>query len=313
METSKKTEDQLIDDIFNIFCQFNEEESSDRNKVYLARFTEAIFYWCKILSKDEVVKIGEEIYKISKRIINKEGKLKIPKDKPGFIKYIKTSLNHSYFRMKQSEKELIHIPKGKKQKLKEIDDTIIMHEHMQGRNLSENEKIRIIAIWFNIPEDKAYSYFDIKNKINISPIYVEFSGETVDISEFNKNIRVPYSYEDSGIIERNYLNKDTAKIICTAVDAVLNGKQRRTREPSRALFTLHCFENVKDYGNIIQVLNKNILNMLKTKKLNQYEIYTMYHPHVNEKSASVRSSEMLKAFLADLEKHLKENNPEIFP
>ena len=89
-------------------------------------------------------------------------------------------------------------------------------------------------------------------------------------------------------------------------------KQQRTKEIYRALFTLHCLNEVKNYEGLLPVLASEIVEgWKKGKKPTQKEIYLKHHPDVANDSAETRGSTMSKAFIKDLYAAIKEKHPEI--
>jgi hypothetical protein len=98
-------------------------------------------------------------------------------------------------------------------------------------------------------------------------------------------------------------------IIREAVKSLLTKKQKRSRDCYRALFTLHCIENYKDFEELYPVLDKNVLETCKDgKNPNQYKIYQKYHPKAQKSSAEAMASTNLKEFLKDIETYLKEKS-----
>ena len=137
MVITKKSEEQIKDDIFNLFSQCRSETSPNRKPVLSSQLSENIFIWCRdFVFKNEAENMGEEIFKFSMRITKEDSKANIPMEKDGFLKYIYTSLKREkagYYR---------------KYKSREAEDAIRMKECFLGRKLTEDESSQLISIWF---------------------------------------------------------------------------------------------------------------------------------------------------------------------
>jgi len=285
-----KPEEQLKADIFNIYSKCREEQSSDRRQVYVLQLCDFIFRWCtsyNIVSEAE--EMGLEIFNAVKRIAEKT--LNEEKD---FFSYLVTSLKNA--KVEYHRKDISNINKLPRV-VKEIEKFISLQENNAGRMLSEEEKIECISKWFNKTKKKAKECLQkIENKNVVS--LTTFDDEEKDI---------PDSYNEP---ESMFFSKINTPDFRKAVETVLQSKQERTRECYRALFTAYCIDNSIDFEGAASVLNAEIFEkyLKDGKKLDQYEVYKMYHPEVKKDGAGVRASEMLKTFLNDLKTAIKEKN-----
>jgi hypothetical protein len=163
---------------------------------------------------------------------------------------------------------------------KNQDNLVRMKESHLGRKLTEYEKISFINKWY-----------DYENAMKISG--TSLTGA--------KNDESPST---------GYLNSANTTVILEAIKTVIGKKQERSRACYKALLTLHCIDNIDLYpvldSQIIEACQQNI------EKPKQYEIYQKHHPEASKGGSEAMASKNLKELLSDLEKYLKEKNPEIF-
>jgi len=304
-------EEQLKDRIFSIYSEFKNEEASDRRfDVHFSQLCEQIYIWCRDFRfKGTIDIMGKEIAEVSNTIIKKDEFLL---DKDGFFKYLSVSLGkkrNAYYR-KFDEKKITTISKENKRKLSHVRDFIEMCEHEMGRELSFGEKIKCASDWF-----KSWDYISLIKLLNNrrSSSAKNEDGKLIDIID---NTEDPLIGEKIAIdpLDECISNAD-AKTICNAVEYVLEQKQDRSRDCYKAIFTLFCVKNIRDYSGLLESLNEEIVTSCtrNTVDLNQYEIYLNYHPKATPASAEASASKMLIDFKKDLEVYLRENNPEVFP
>ena len=163
---------------------------------------------------------------------------------------------------------------------KNQDDLIRMKERQLDRKLTEDEKLTFVSKWY-----------DYDNAMKL--IGTSITGAINDES--------PHT---------DYMISTDTTIIIEAINSVLTKKQDRSRDCYRALLTLHCIDNVDLYPVLDnQIIEKCKQNSVKPK---QYEIYQQYHPEASKNGSGAMAAKNLKELLSDLEKYLKENNPEIF-
>ena len=245
--------------------------------------------------------MGLEITRVANRFIKNENISKIPKDKDGFFKYLTASINKEKagFYREYNENDTIKIPKDKKRKLREVEDFVRMKESQLGRKLTNDECIQSIYKWF-----KKQEYVDLLNLINVGSIsYTSSDGnDSIDALNFiNTHSLDPLD---------EYILKTDLETVLEAVKSVLGKKQERARDCYRALFTLYCIENYKDFEKLYPVLDSQILeNWQKDgENPNQYEIYQKYHPKAQRSSSEAMASKNISEFLNDIESCLKEKN-----
>jgi len=296
----KRTEEQQKDLIFNTFSEYHCEPTPNRIKSYQI-LCEQIYRWHRDYLNIDADEAGLAIAQVINHFLKEETISKIPKDKDDFFKYLnvsikteKASLNRKY-----GGDDTIKIPKEKKRKLREAEDFIRMTESQLGRKLTNDEIMQGVSKWF-----KKQEYIDLLNSINVGSIsYTGNDGnDEKDILNFIDTTSVNPQDE--------YIKKIDTEAVIEAVKSVLDKKQERSRDCYRALFTLHCIENIKDFEEFAPVLDKNILEVCQKDSENpsQYEIYQKYHPNTQKSSAEAIASKNLREFLNDIETCLKEKN-----
>ena len=299
MKEPKRNEEQQKDYIFDIFSKCHSETASGRLQVYYPTLCEQIYLWYRDYLSIDVDKMGLEITKVINRFIKDENISKIPDDKDSFFKYLNASIKRekNSFYHEYDEESTIKIPKEKKRKLREIDDFIRMKESQFGRKLTNDEKIESISKWF-----KKQEYVNLLNLINVGSISHTSNDGNNEIDILN--------YTDTHSVDPldEYIKKTDMGTVLEAVKFSLAKKQERSRDCYRALFTLYCIENYKDFEKLYPVLDSQILEIWQKsgKNPNQYEIYQKYHPNAQKSSAEAMASKNLSEFLNDIETCLKE-------
>ena len=303
MKEHKRTEEQQKDHIFNIFSKCHSESTSGRLQVYYPELCEQIYLWYRDYLNIDVDKTGLEIVKVINRFVKNVNILNMPNDKDDFFKYLSTSIKRekagSY--REYNEKDTIKIPNTKKRRLREVDDFIRMKESELGRKLSSDEKIQGITKWF-----KKQEYIDLLNVVNIGSISIATDNEKSEIDTLNfKAVSVFNSHISNDPLDE-YILKTDLETVLEAVKSLINKKQERSRDCYRALFTLHCIENYKNFENLYSVLDEQILETWKMEreKPNQYEIYQKFHPNAQKSSAEAMASKIFN----EIETCLKEIN-----
>jgi len=299
VKDSKRTEEQQKDYIFDFFSKCHSETESNRLQVHLSILCEQIYLWYRDYLSIDVDKMGLEITKVVNRFIKNENISKILNDKDGFFKYLNASIKRekaSFYR-EYDEEGAIKIPKEKKRKLREVKDFIRMKESQFGRELTNDEKIQSISKWF-----KKQEYVDLLNLINVGSISHTSNDGNNEIDILN--------YADTHSVDPldEYIKKTNMETVLEAVKSLLDKKQERSRDCYRALFTLYCIENYKNFENLYPVLDSQILEIWQKsgKNPNQYDIYRKYHPNAQKSSAEAMASKNLSEFLNDIETYLIE-------
>ena len=307
MRESGKTEEQQKDCIFNTFLKSQSDSSSSRRQVYYPMLCEQIYKWYRDYRSVDVDSMGLEIVQVINRFVKADTNPNIPSDKEGFFKYLvtalKTAKNSSYRNF--NENEIVKIPREKKKKLKEIWDFIKMKESHLGRELTTQEKRQGIEKWFRNPE-----YLDLLNKKNVGSLTLAKEGDSDGMDPLGKELTPLYNSSAienplNGIISENNMEK-----IAEAVTVILNKKQKRSRDCYKALFTLYCLDNLKDYMKFSAILDQEILESWKksNKIPKQYEIYQKFHPKATKPSAEAMASTNLREFVYEIRSYLKNNN-----
>ena len=301
MKEHKRTEEQQKDYIFDIFSKCHSETASSRLQMHYPNLCKEIYIWYKDYLSIDVDRMGLEIARVINRFVKDETISKIPDDKDGFFKYLTLSIKRESagFYREFNENETIKIPKEKKQKLREVEDFIRMKESQIGRKLSTDEQIQGISKWF-----KKQEYIDLLNVINIGSITPDGNNDNDEIDILN----YATTFSDDPIDD--YIKKTDMETVRKTVKSLIEGKQERSRDCYRALFTLHCIENYKDYEKLYPVLDRQILKTWDKgrKKPKQYEIYQKYHPNAQKSGAEAMASKNLSEFLNDIETCLKDKN-----
>jgi hypothetical protein len=306
-----RTEEQQKDLIYKIFSEWQESMCSDRTQTYFLQLCEQIYKWYRSYRSNEVDDMGPEIADVIDNFMNRDKKLNIPKDKDGFLKYLNTSLKNKrriYLR-KFDENDIIRIPK---KTIKDVEKFIEKKESDAGRTLTTDQRIKIVSEWYNISERKTIEYLKLINKKSVSRLD-SFNNDCEEKNILDsKELKPPYLSNFYEKPESAFFTNFKMANIREAVNSLLDKKREKTRDCYRALFTLYCIRNCKDFEKLYPVLDKSILEAWQKdgKEPNQHEIYQKYHPKVGKKSAEVMASTNLGEFLNDIETYLK---PIIFP
>ena len=190
----------------------------------------------------------------------------------------------------------------------------ILKEDSKANKLKEKDDfIKYLLISLKTGKSEYKRNYEYRNKDDVVRMQESYLG--TKLSEDEKD-NVIIKWFDHEILEEpnvDYLINSNTEIILEAIKTVLDEKQDRSRDCYRALFTLHCMEN-KHTESLFSILDQDIMNHFQKdeKKPTQYEIWRKYHPDALKSSSEVQASKNLNGFLKDLEKYLKEKNPEIF-
>jgi len=187
-----------------------------------------------------------------------------------------------------------------------------MKESQLERKLTNDEQINSISKWFNISEKKTIEYLELINNKYVNGLDSKNNnGEENNILD-SEDLKPTYLSSSYEMPESTFFENFNVSIIREAVMSVLDKKQKRARDCYKALFTLHCIENVKDknFEELYPVLDKSIIEACREngKNPNQYDIYQKYHPNAQKSGAEAMASKNLREFLNDIEAYLKEKN-----
>ena len=302
-----ENEDLLKNEIFDIYSEWLDEPSTDRFIIYYQRLCKQIYLWCKDYLFRKIDDMGEEIAEVTKRIMERKGKSL--SDKKSYFYYLSKALKNerkNFYRNYNSDD--INIKKEMKSRIRASEDVLRMKKSDLGRNLTEDEKIQAISDWHSISIKRA------KNIIKTMDIScIDFSNNSRDKNGNRIDIldSAPKSiYMDSTFINPHdeYLIKTCRKHIQEAIEHSINKKQKRARDCSRALITLHYIENYKNFEGLYPVLDSQILEICQKDDLKPYEIYQKYHPNVQKPGAEAMASKNLNGLIKDIEAYLEEKN-----
>jgi hypothetical protein len=178
------------------------------------------------------------------------------------------------------EQGSIKISREKKRKLREIDDSIRMTESNLGRKLNVNEHSQIISKWL-----KKHEYVDLLKARNVGSISHTSNDGNDEIDALDSAVTPIYNANITDDPLDEYIKKTDMAIIREAVKFVLAKKQARSRDCYRALFTLHCIENFRDFEELYPILDKNVLETCQKTVKNQ--INTKYTKNTTPKLNNV--------------------------
>jgi hypothetical protein len=294
---SQMTKEQFQTEVFNVYTRYRDNSSSDHRQAYFGQLWDLLR---KYYFKKEANEIGYMLYMSVCRLIEKDFKNEID-----FIKYLQETLkNTKTEHYRQNNTGSIRISREKKRKLREVEDFIMMKESNLGRKLTADEQIQSISKWF-----KNQEYVDLLTVINVGSIS-HISNDNNEMDILDSTVTSPYLDSISDDPFDEYINKTDMETVRKIVKSLIEKKQERSRDCYRALFTLHCIENMKDFEILAPVLDSQILETWhkSNKKPNQYEIYQIYHPNTQKSSAGSTATTNLRDFLKEIEICLKEKN-----
>jgi len=295
VDKQQTPEEKLKTAVYDIYTSLFYETASDRRQVYIGQIWEKIVLWCNRYLKINANEMGVEIFSVIKRLVKDDNEP--VKNKSEFINILKKSMKNAeneYFRT--FGQGSIHIPKEERRMLKELNKIIRIKEDQLQRELSDVEKEQCVSKWF-----KKQEYIDLLNVTKVkrlSDLNKDENNENGDL-----DVADPHS---NGSPDEDYaydsLDNSNTEAVIEAVKSVLDKKQERSRDCYRALFTLHCIENIKDFEEFTPVLDKSILEACQKDSENpsQYEIYQKHHPNTQKSSAEAMASRNLSEFLNDI-------------
>jgi hypothetical protein len=284
-----KSEEQLKADIFGIYSCYLNEPSSDRRQVHFAQICGSVISWCTDYLNIKAKEMGEEIFHSIQRLV-KDNNAKVPKDKDGFLKYLRATLENVkkeyYCKIRSKETDDIKISKETRKKWKMVKEIITTKESNLGGKLTENERWQYISEWFSMAE-----YTELMNLKNTGSLEDYMEGPPTD----------PHD---------ELLKKLRMQCLKDALDLALQRTQDRSRECCRSLFTAYCIDKLVDFEVLVPLLDREILeaHQKDREKPKQYKIYLKYYPETKKAVAEVRATQMSKGFLEKLKTALLEKN-----
>jgi len=265
----QKTEERFEIEIFSKYQELYAEPVKDRRDVYVLQFLDLITKWSvdhffRKWTSTYQDEITEEVLKIAK----KEKPL-VFENAEIFMRYLRKMLSIAkkvYNINLQKEKSVIHIPRAKIAKLKNITDFIRMEECKLQKPLTEKEKYFKTSEWFNIPEEEVRFYLEkVANMTNTvllnENIYDDFPDD--DISNYNDEDEDYYNKEKNvKDIKDNSQNIDIDKFdkseeiakLKTALEEIFNDKQEKTKPLYRSLFTAQCLTDDIEFERLSKMI-----------------------------------------------------------
>ena len=301
MIEDKEKEELLKEKIFSVFLECH--TTPDQNQKHIGQLWDLIIRWGKKYLKINTNEMGVEIFKIIRRILNNENYEKNIIDKSELFKILYKSMNRGkaeYYR-DFNESGTIKISKDKQTRLRKVEKDIEkMKSSFSGRELTTEERSQCINRWFK----NEAKYLQVKNARNVGSLYSTKKNEDNEVDVLN------YALDFSANPSDEYIRQTDMDTVRETVKSLLEKKQKRSKDCYRALFTLHCIENYKDFERLYPVLDSQILETWdKTgNRPKQYEIYQQYHPNAQKSSIDAMASKNHREFLNDIEKCLKEKN-----
>jgi len=299
-----RTKEQQKDLIFDTFSKYRSEPSSDCIKAYQI-LCDQIYRWYRDHLNIDADEAGLAIAQVINRFLKVETISNVPQDKDGFFKYLNVSIKteKASLNLEYGERDIIKIPKEKNRKLRKVDDFIRMKESHLGRKLTNDEIMQGVSEWFNKQE-----YVDLLISKNVGSISGHDGNNEIDV--LNPTVVSIYNSNAVDNPLDEYIKKTDMENVREAVESELDKIQERARDCYRALFTLYCIENYRDFEELYPVLDKSVIETCKNgKNPNQYEIYQKYHPKAKKSGAEAMASKNLKEFLNNIETRLNKKNP----
>jgi hypothetical protein len=296
----KQTEEELKQRIFKAYTEFYDNSSSDRRQVNYAKLCELVYSWCKgYIFYEETDEMGVEIVVTVERCTEKD---EMPKE--DFLKYLRVSLSNAY---NQSIRNKVEGSVKEARIITEIKK-IINIEERKGRELTNEEKVRVISEWMCISEQKARSYLKSMSREYEGSYSLKQGSDNDNKIDIINSVESHYPTPEDDLLSDNEV-----MIYKDVLETVLNNAQDRMKGIYRAFFTLRCIKKNKNYDKFLPMLDSEILEMYKNggKRLTQYEIYLKYHPEDTKKrSAYSSASGLMRNFKTALEEVKKEKYPE---
>jgi len=228
----------------------------------VSKFWDAICRWDCYIKRYKGCPCNSEIEQALKRVLKKR---KIERE--GFFKYLKEALKNAKWEYHDKGKFLekpkdIYDPKEHKHIWKDLVKT----QAARGRELSNNEKTVLISEWKGISEDKAREIIDNKQIFDGKPSSLDAETNSNDADDTDSRNR--YEFVESKAIDPQveHIAEFNGQILCNAVESTIKSYQKRKQRVIRALLTLHCVDNRKDYSELRPVLDSEILELCKTKR-----------------------------------------------
>ena len=316
----------LKSQIYGAYLDLHDVSSSARRLVNYGKIFNFIFKWCRLYRYREQIEVDgiwvklademiKEIGQVAERIKNKI--TAEPKDENVFFKELSVALKNAEFQYYRDRKLAGSLKISRK--AKEIKKVLQWEEGKKGRPLTVDEQVQCISGNFFLSEEQAYKYIKGINREKIGGL--EYMGEDSDDDSSVLGLDGTKHFDGSDVShtpENEFFTNHYTEAVLNAVEKVLEEEihprenQPKAREIHRALFTLHCIKNVKNYEVLLPVFDAEIIAACKEGSITQKEIYRKFNQRSNKgSSAEVKASEMGDLFLEKLKAYLEKNNPEI--
>ena len=330
MNIHNKTEKQYMNDIYSKYSQLINESSSDRRQTYFAQFIDYVFRWSiAYYYYKSTYTFATEIMQVLQRLNDNEKSSRSFETQDSFFRYLKVSLKMAKLEnIRKREDNIIHIPREKLEKLKEMENAIRMEELELVRKLSPYEKETKVSEWFGITTTEARYYLEeIKSlKGSSGKITTKTTSNKKAESKFDKNDfgyndgehdynhegydnqndpqkRKDHSNDDREKDDRNVPLEIQKKMVNTkkALEEAFSSRQVKNNMPFyRALFTAYFLNRAYEvdllsarYNWMDDYLDKDILET--EKKPTNREIFLKYFP--GEKDPDQKVTRRLNDFL----------------
>ena len=301
MEKQKETEETQKTNILVTYTKYHEEPLPDRQKVDLGQLEKWVFKWCRgYIFHKETEKMGVEIVETVQRCANKN---KPPEE---FLDDLKTSL---YDAKSLSYRNKVEGVLREPRIIRNFRRIIEMEEANEGRILPQDERVNRIRRYIPMREKTIREHLESMDRKFIN--YVHDSDDEDEAVE----ALAGHSLSSQGTIsvpEDEAMEDSIALIFMNVMENFLNKAQDRTKDCDKAICTLFCIKEIKNYQKIRPILDEDILKRWESgEQLTQADIFSDYHPDVNKKTAESGASERLAKFKKSFEKTIQEKYPEI--
>jgi len=272
----KQKDEELKAKIVNTYIKYHKESSSDRKKVYLEQLRGLAFNWCRDhlfyreRYENEAItyQMGVEIVEEVRRCAEKN---KTPEE---FMEDLKSSLYNAkkLFYRNKTEGAL-----RESRIIKDIKKIIATEEANEGRKLTQDERVNRIRRFIPMREETIREHLKSMDRVFINYVHDYDDEDELVESMAGHSLTTKGPVSDP---QNEAMEDSEAEIIKDALETVLNEYQDKMKPFYRALFTMRCVKEIKNYQRLMPALNGEILEMFqKNGKLPaQYEIYMKYHP-----------------------------------
>jgi hypothetical protein len=176
-----------------------------------------------------------------------------------------------------------------------------MRESNIARKLTKYESELILSEWYGWEEKEARECYELIIRKFYGSLEIRINDED-DIVDILDNESSSIYLPDMPSPEDEYLKKHDISIIRKSVETVLQ-EEEKNRDIYRALFTAYYITTVKDYKDMLSVLDKKVIEAYNAegKMPARGEILMKYNDKItNKESADTSASTRLKEFFNKL-------------